>query len=278
MPLTTHTSSLAAADGLRLSARSWIPVSPKATFVLIHGVCEHSGRYAELAEELAEAGIAVYSMDLRGHGLSEGKRIYIRRFDQHAEDIELLCNTAAAEHPALPRFVMGHSMGGAVALRYFLLRRPSLAGLILSAPAIRVAGGLFPILRHLARFASIVLPSIRLVRLGSHFLSRDPAVVQDFRSDPLVFHGGFPVRTGAEILAIGDRMTEDLPKVDCPLLLLHGTADRVTDPAGTRLLYEHAASTDKTLRLYDGLYHDLFHEPEREAVTAELVAWISRRG
>ena len=165
-------------------------------------------------------------------------------------------------------------MGGAVAALLAITRPPKIRGLILSAPAVLVAGGVFPVLRRLAAVASVVWPTLRLVRMGCRFISRDPAVVEAFRNDPLVFHGRFPVRTGAEILRAAKRIQLGMHDLQLPLLILHGTGDFVTDPKGSRLLAAHAGSTDKTLRLYTGLYHEVLSEPEREQVLADLLTWM----
>jgi alpha-beta hydrolase superfamily lysophospholipase len=256
-----HDGRFCGPQGLECRYRVWQPAqAPRAAVALIHGICEHGGRYRRLAEDLARSGYVVYAIDLRGHGRSAGERILIRRFDDHLDDAE--------------QFLFGHSMGGAIAARLTIRRRPAIRGLILSAPPVRVAGHLFPLLRHLARVVSYVLPRLRVVRVGTSRLSRDPAVIADFKQDPLVYNGKFPVRTGAEILRAGRELCRELKAIDVPLLVLHGTGDWITDPRGSRELYEQASSSDKTLKLYQGLYHDLFHEPEWKQVTADLLAWL----
>jgi acylglycerol lipase len=165
-------------------------------------------------------------------------------------------------------------MGGAIVARLGIERPPKVRGLILSAPAVCVGGHVFPVLRHLASVASWLWPTLRLTRMGCSFISRDPAVVADFKNDPLVFHDCFPVRTGNEILRSAKQIQNGARQIKLPLLVLHGTGDIVTDPRGSRLLVSRASSSSKTLQLYTGLYHDLFHEPERDQVIADLVAWI----
>jgi alpha-beta hydrolase superfamily lysophospholipase len=273
-----HEGRFCGREGLACRYRVWLPdQAPKAALALIHGVCEHSGRYRPLAEELARHGCAVYALDLRGHGRSDGERILIRRFDDHLDDAEQLLGVVRARHPDSPLFLMGHSMGGAIAARLTIRRRPEIRGLILSAAPVRVAGHLFPVLRHLAGLASRVFPRLRLIRVGTSRLSRDPAVIADFKQDPLVYNGKFPVRTGAEILRAGRELNKELHALNLPVLVLHGTGDWITDPRGSKELYQRASSTDKTLKLYEGLYHDLFHEPEWRQVTADVVAWVEER-
>jgi alpha-beta hydrolase superfamily lysophospholipase len=273
--MSHHEDRFAARDGLSLYEQFWLPAGePRATVVVIHGVTEHGGRYAKFAQDLNCRGYAVHTIDLRGHGRSDGDRILIRRFDEHLDDVELLLGRVAERQAGKPLFLFGHSMGGAIVALLAATRQPQVQGLILSAPAVIVAGGVFPVLRRLAAVVSVVWPTLRLVHLGCGFLSRDPAVVEGFRNDPLVFHGGFPVRTAAEILRAAGRLQTAARNLTLPLLVLHGTGDRVTDPRGSRLLVARAGSTDKTLRLYPGLYHELLSEPEREQVLADLLAWL----
>jgi acylglycerol lipase len=273
--MSHHEDRFAASDGLSLYEQWWLPENePVAAVVIVHGVSEHSGRYERLAADLNRRGYAVYSMDLRGHGRSDGDRILIHRFDEYLDDVEMLLERVAARQPGLPVFLLGHSMGGAIVALLGIERPPKVRGLILSAPAVLIGGDVFPILRRLASIVSVVWPSLRLVRLGCRFISRDPAVVESFEKDPLVFHGRFPVRTGAEILRIAKYIQNNAGRLTLPLLTLHGTGDIVTDSQGSRLLVARAGSTDKTLRLYTGLYHELFSEPERDQVVSDLLAWL----
>ena len=267
-----------ARDGLRLHEYRWLPESdPTAVVVVVHGIIEHSGRYARVAAELNGQGYAVYAMDLRGHGKSDGDRILVRSFDEYTADLELFLDRVRAREPGKPLFLFGHSMGGAIVVLFAVTRRPDVRGLVLSAPALRIGGGMFPVLRRLATFASRLFPRLRVARLGESLLSRDPQVIAQFKSDPLVFHGRFPVRTGDEILRAARRIQDLMEAVELPLLLLHGTGDFVTDPEGTRRLHARASSADKTLKLYEGLYHDLLHEPEKEQITADLIEWLNAR-
>lgn len=276
--MSHHEDRFQAHDGLELFEQWWLPDGePLAAIVVVHGINEHSGRYGRLAADLNRHGYAVYAMDLRGHGRSGGDRAWIRSFDEYLDDLELLVERVAARQPGKPLFLFGHSMGGAIVAMLGIARPPKVRGLILSAPAVLIAGGVFPVLRRLASLASAVWPTLRLVRMGCRFISRDPAVVEAFRNDPLVFHGRFPVRTGAEILRAANRIQTGMDRLQLPLLILHGTGDFVTDPKGSRLLAADAGSRDKTLRLYGGLYHEVLSEPEREQVLADVLAWLDAR-
>jgi acylglycerol lipase len=273
-----HDAHFAGYDGLDLYQQCWLPdTGSTAVVVLVHGVNEHSGRYAQLAEALNHRGYAVYAMDLRGHGKSAGPRAEIRTFDEYLNDLAVFLDRVAQSEPEKPLFLFGHSMGGAIAALFAITRRPKLHGLVLSAPAVLVGGRVFPVLRHLAALFSRITPRLRLVRMGSRFISRDPEVVAQFKSDPLVFHGRFPVRTGAEILRAAKRIQAGAHQFDLPLLLLHGTGDIVTDCEGSRRLHLAATSHDKTLYLYEGLYHEIVSEPEKEKVIGDMIAWLDAR-
>jgi len=265
-------------DGLELHEDHWLPATdPAAVVVLVHGFMEHAGRYAEAAAALNRRGYAVAALDLRGHGKSQGDRVFIHVFDQYLDDVEIFLDRVRARHRPKPLFLFGHSMGGTIAALTAAQRRPELRGVVLSAPAVRVGRQVFPILRKLAGLLSAIFPRMRIVRMGNRWLSRDPEVCADFRSDPLVFQGRFPVRTGSEILRAAQRLQDRAEDLRHPVLIVHGTGDRVTDADGSRRLHTRARSPDKTLKLYEGLYHDLLHEPEREQVTADLIEWLTAR-
>ena len=273
--MSHHEDRFAARNGLTLYEQVWLPEGePLAAVVVVHGINEHSGRYARLAEDLNRRGYAVYALDLRGHGRSDGDRAMVRTFDEYLDDVELLVARVAARQPGKPVFLFGHSMGGAIVALLSITRSPNVCGLVLSAPAILIAGGVFPVLRRLASLASRIWPTLRITRMGCRFISHDQAAVEAFRNDPLVFHGRFPVCTGAEILRAAKRIQTGARQITLPLLILHGTGDLVTDPQGSRLLVARAGSSDKTLRLYTGLYHEVLSEPEREQVVADLLAWL----
>jgi alpha-beta hydrolase superfamily lysophospholipase len=276
MPYSQET--ITSKSGLKLFLQRWLPSGEvRAAVALVHGVNEHSGRYARLADELNAHGIAVHAIDLRGFGRSDGERGLVLKFDDFLDDVEHLLAWTAQEHPGKPLFLLGHSMGGEVATWFVIARQPKIDGLILSAPALLVGGKVFPILRHLARFFSGIFPRLGIRRMGARFMSRDPQVVADFKNDPLVFHGKFAIRTGAEILRVIRAIRRRMEEIRLPLLIMHGTHDIVTDPTGSRELYARASSTDKTLHLYPGLYHEIFNEPERAQVIGDLITWIEKR-
>ncbi len=265
-------------DGLNLYWQCWLPeTEPLAAVVLLHGFTEHSGRYADVAQRLVGQGYAVHAMDLRGHGRSAGAAVAVDSFGQYVDDLEAFLEVVRGHTAGGPLFLFGHSMGGAILARLAATRQPDVRGIVLSAPPVRVGSHVFPILRRAASVLARVFPWLRIVSMGARFVSRDPRVVAHFRNDPLVFHGRFPIRTGAEILRAGQQIQDTAAEIRLPLLILQGTGDKVVDPKGSSLLHARAASDDKTLRLYDGLYHDLLHEPEKEQVAADLIAWLNER-
>jgi alpha-beta hydrolase superfamily lysophospholipase len=265
-------------DGLRLYTRCWLPDDkPQATVALIHGITEHGGRYRHVGKALSEQGYGVYALDLRGHGLSSGSPIYTPSFDMYLDDVMVFLRYLRGRQPGQPLFLFGHSMGGLIVAWLAVRRDPDVCGLIFSAAAFCVSNQVAPWLQLLAVPASWLLPRMRVVKVRAPALSRDPQAVAQFNSDPLVYHGRMPNRTGAEILRAARRIQGRFESIRLPFLALHGTADVITDPEGSRQVYQRAASTDKTLKLYQGLYHDLFHEPERDRIVADLLDWLGAR-
>jgi len=276
--MTHREDRFAAANGLSLYEQAWLPdAEPRSVAVLVHGFLEHSGRHARLAEILCNRGAVVYTYDHQGHGRSEGDGVFVRRFDDYLDDLGLFLERVRQRQPEGPLVVFGHSMGGLIVGLYAATRGLDARGIMLSAPAARVGGGVFPLLRRLAKFVSIMAPKLRLVQMGSRYVSRDPAVVEQFRSDPLVFHGRIPVRTGAEILAAASRLVAASPAIRLPMLIMQGTGDKVVAPRGAEELYRRAGSSDKTLKLYEGLYHELLSEPERQQVLDDLLEWLDAK-
>jgi alpha-beta hydrolase superfamily lysophospholipase len=267
-----------APDGLPLFERRFQPtVESRGEVVIVHGFVEHGGRYQPTAEAIAACGFTVSVTDLRGHGRSGGARCWIRSFDDYLDDLDIVIDRARRRTGNQPLFLFGHSLGGLIAVLWCVKHQPKLNGLILSGPALELPDTLFPWIKRLAKIGSVLFPRLRLVRMGGRNVSRDPEVVRQFRDDPLIFHDRFPVRTGAEIIRAGDVARQRFADVRVPLLILHGTADRVATVAASRALYEQAESSDKRLCVYDGLYHEVLNEPEREKVRADLIHWIEER-
>ena len=269
--------ALHAADGVSLSGRCWMPPTPDAVVAVVHGVAEHSGRYAFLAERANQRGLGVVSVDLRGHGRSPGERSYVERFDDYLLDVDALLEKTQELAAGRPVFLMGHSMGGAIALRWLAQRGQPVAGLILSSAALKIGGDVPRLLVALASFLSRWLPHLRGTRIDPAVISRDAAAVAAYVNDPLVSLQALPARTGAELLQAMAANRAAAPGLKWPVYLFHGEADRLTDPAGSRVIFDLWGGPDRTLRLWPGSRHETFNDLDREAVVAELLDWVLAR-
>jgi alpha-beta hydrolase superfamily lysophospholipase len=268
---------LAGAKGVELFWQAWLPEGEaKAVVGISHGVSEHSGRYGHVGERFAAAGYAVYAVDHRGHGRSEGARAMIERTDYVVEDLHGLIAMAAGRHPGLKVFLLGHSMGGAVALAYAIRHQDELAGLLLSGPLASVEAA-SPVTRAAATVLSTLTPRLGIYDVDSSAVSRDTEVVRAYERDPLVYHGKLPARTVSELTGAVNRFPGEVPSLRLPLLVMHGDADTLTPVDGSRMVHERAGSSDKTLELLDGLYHEILNEPEREQVMTRMVEWLNER-
>jgi alpha-beta hydrolase superfamily lysophospholipase len=264
-----------ARDGLTLFEQSWLPDGEaRAVVAIVHGYAEHSGRYQHVGEALAARGYAVETLDLRGHGRSEGERATVRSFGQFLSDLRLFLTRVAARYTNTPLFVLGHSMGGTIVTLYAVVDRPAVQGLVLSGPGLvgrgrgwRVTGSVFAVVGRL-------FPRLPLAQLEARTVSRDPAVVAAYDSDPFVYRGRMRAGMLRAFHFALDRIQRDMEAVTAPLLIMHGTADELTDPEGRRQLHERALSSDKTLKLYEGLAHEVLNEPEQEEVIGDLLAWL----
>ncbi len=270
------TGSFVGSGGVRLYEQWWRPRGEvKGALVLVHGLMDHGSRYGDLAERLALRGVAVYAMDLRGHGHSEGIRVGVGSFEDYLRDLDVLFAQVRAREAGKPVFLLGHSMGGAIATLYTISRKPELRGLVLSGAALAIDA---PAARVLAtRLVAALAPNAGVFELDASQFSRDPAVVQAMRDDPLVYTKGAPARTARELIDAVHTLQARMGDIQTPLLVLHGASDHVTPPDGSRALYDRAQSTDRRLTLYPGAFHDLLHEPEHETVERDIVDWVVER-
>ena len=258
--------------------QSWTPARPKAVVVIVHGLGEHSGRYAHVADALVKADCAVYAMDHRGHGKSGGARTVIDRFANTVEDIDHVVELAKREQPRKPVFLLGHSMGGALSLSYTLKNQGKLSALILSGPAVALDGAP-PLMKPIARFLSTSAPKTGLFQIDPALVSRDASVVADYAADPLNAHGKVPARTLGEIVNFVEILPAALPLLQLPLLAMHGSDDKLAGVAGSKMVVDRVTSKDKTLKVYEGLYHEIFNElpADRAIVLKDLTDWIGAR-
>ncbi|KAK8477797.1 hypothetical protein V6N13_060081 [Hibiscus sabdariffa] len=275
-------SLFTSARGDTLFTQSWTPVSVivRGVVVLLHGLNEHSGRYSDFAKRLNANGFKVYGMDWIGHGGSDGLHAYVHSLDYAVTDMKMFLEKVLAENPGLPCFCFGHSTGGAIILKAVLDPKveAKVSGIILTSPAVGVQPS-HPIFVVLAPIVSFLLPRYQVSVTNKKGLpvSRDPEALVAKYSDPLVYTGPLRVRTGYEILRITSYLQQNTNRLRVPLFVLHGMDDTVTDPRASQKLYEEASSTDKTIKLLEGLLHDLLFEPEREAIMDDIIQWLNCR-
>jgi acylglycerol lipase len=268
---------LAGAAGVELYWQAWLPVADaRAVVVIAHGASEHSSRYAHVGERLVSAGFAVYALDHRGHGRSEGKRAQLDRMNHVIADLRAFVDLAAARHPGAPVYLLGHSMGGGISIAYAVRHQDTLAGLLLSGP-VADPGTANPVTRMLSKVLSAITPDLGVYAVDASLVSRDPDVVRDYEQDPLIFHGKLPARTVAELSGAVAGFPDEVGGLRLPLLVMHGGADGLVPVAGSRMVHERASSEDKTLVVYDDLYHEILNEPEQGEVLDRIVGWLDER-
>ena len=269
-------SSFKTADGLNIFMRSWQPEgSARAVICLVHGFNAHSGHMIWPAERFAAHGLAAYALDLRGRGRSDGERFYVEKFSDYLDDVNGLVAIARKENPGLPIYVLGHSAGGVVASSYVFDNQDNIAGLICESFALDV--GLPEAAALVIKGISHLAPHLHLYTLKNEIFSRDPQAVAAMNSDPLIANEKQPAETAAELIKGAERLKENMPRFTVPVLIIHGTNDKATRYQGSQYFYDHAGSTDKTLKLYDGGYHDLLNDTIKEEVLADVQSWLDAR-
>jgi acylglycerol lipase len=263
------------AGGLKIFFRSWQPAgNPRAVVVICHGVNSHGGQYGWTAEQLLKAGYAVYALDLRGRGKSEGERFYVENVADYVSDVAGVIKIAKQRHPGLPVFLLGHSAGGVVSSVYTLENQAELAGFICESFAFQVPAPGFALAAIKA--LSHIAPRLPVLTLKNEDFSRDPKAVEALNSDPLIAREVQPAITVAALVRADERLREEFPRITLPVLIMHGTDDRATVCHGSQFFFETVGSNDKTLKLYEGHYHDLLNDIGKEAVMADISAWIDK--
>ena len=266
---------IAGANELQIFVRSWRPsATPKAVVAICHGVKSHSGYYFWAAEQLVAAGYAVYALDLHGRGKSDGDRYYLEKFSDYTDDVDALMKLARSREPSLPVFLLGHSAGGVISSVYTLEHQSELAGFICESFAYQVYAPDFALaaLKGLSHLA----PHAHVLYLKNADFSRDPAAVRFMDEDPLIAHEAQPTRTVAQLVFADERLKREFNLIKLPVLIMHGTADKVTRPGGSQEFYDNVGSSDKTLKLYEGHAHDLLNDIGREDVMKEIIGWLDR--
>jgi alpha-beta hydrolase superfamily lysophospholipase len=262
--------------GVRIFTREWQPEGkPRGVVVISHGLNAHSGLYEWAAQQLTASGLAVYALDHRGRGNSGGERFFVEKFADWTQDLATFIDIVKAREPGLPVFLLGHSAGGVIACGYTLEHQEEIAGLICEDFAYRVP--VPDIVLTITKGISHLAPHAHVFKLKNEDFSRDPAVVAAMNSDPLIVGESQPSETMAELARADELLEKSFGQITLPLLILHGTADKVTLPSGSKEFYEKAGSVDKTLRLYEGYFHDLLADVGKQQVMADIQAWIDAR-
>ena len=261
--------------GVNLFYQYWLPdMHPEAILLIVHGLAEHSGRYMNIVNHFVPKGFAVYGFDQPGHGNSGGLRGYIERFSHFTRNLDIFLDIVRSRHPATRVFIMGHSMGGTIASAYAVDHQNKIDGLIVSGTTLLTGSSISPLQIVLARILSLLLPKTGISVLDASAISRDEAVVSSYVNDPLVYRGKIHARSGAEFINTTRILQHQIQEINLPVFIMHGTADRLSDPRSSELLYDKISSSDKTLKLYQGFYHEIFNEPEREQVLADMESWL----
>lgn len=265
--------------GVRIVYDVWEPEDKdcRGVVVLCHGYAEHARRYDHVAQRFGESGLAVYALDLRGHGRSGGKRVYLRDISEYTEDFRTLVGIAAAEYPELKLVVLGHSMGGGVVFAYGVEHPDDYAAMVLSGPAVDAQDGVSPVMAFVAKALGQILPGLPVEQLPTDAVSRDPQVVAAYNADPMVHHGKLPAGIARALIGVGETMPQRAPALTAPLLVVHGGQDKLIPVQGSRHLMECVGSQDAHLKVYPELYHEVFNEPERAVVLDDVASWIETK-
>jgi alpha-beta hydrolase superfamily lysophospholipase len=264
--------------GVRIVYDVWTPdIAPRAVVVLSHGFGEHARRYDHVAQRFGRDGLVTYALDHRGHGRSGGKRVLVKHISEYTGDFDTLVGIATKEHPGLQRIVLGHSMGGGIVFAYGVERPDAYDLMVLSGPAVAAQAAVSPLLVLAAKTLGAVAPGLPVQQLDAGAVSRDPAVVAAYNSDPLVYHGKVPAGIARALVLVGETMPQRAAALTAPLLVVHGSEDRLIDVGGSRQLVEAVGSSDVELKIYPGLYHEVFNEPERNQVLDDVGSWINAR-
>lgn len=253
----------------------WLPEGePKAILLVAHGIAEHSGRYMNVVNHFVPAGYAVYGIDHIGHGKSDGKRVCVERFQDYTKTLRKYFSMIRGWQPEKPIFLVGHSMGGLISSAYLLEHQDELTGAVLSGPGIKVPDNISNAVIFAGKILSLVMPKAGIIQLDAEGICRDPAVVDAYVNDPLVYTGKITARLGAEMLKTIQHVTGSATKIRLPIMILQGGSDKLVDPRGAQLLYDSVSSEDKTIKIYDGLYHEVFNEPEHGQVLDDVKVWL----
>ena len=260
---------------LNIYYQGWLPDKKiKVVLLVVHGLGEHSGRYMNVVDHFVPLGYAVYGIDHVGHGKSDGEREMVESFDDFTDTLSIFYKMVTQWQAGTPIFILGHSMGGLISSYYLIDHQADFKGAIISGPAVKVGEGISQATIIMGKILSKIVPKMGIIALDVNAISKDSAVVTAYENDPLVFHGKTPARLGAEMLSTMQRVNSEASKIALPIILVHGSEDALADPAGSQMLYDETNSKDKTLKIYDGLYHEVFNEPARAQVLNDVENWL----
>lgn len=266
---------LKSTNGINLYTKNFLVENAKASLLLIHGLGEYCERYAHVAKALNDIYVNVYAFDLRGHGLSEGERAFITSIDEYREDVEKVYRTVPKD---LPFFVLGHSMGGLIATHFLLFNeRADVKGVVLTGAALEVGEDISPLKQKVIRLLNKISPKIKTVKLDANNISRDPATVKAYTSDPLIYHEGGKAGLAVALLDAIAAIKPQFKSFNYPVLIMHGETDKITNPAGSKQLFEECSSSDKTLKLWEGAFHEIYNETNQADVIKATTAWLKAR-
>lgn len=278
MAVTRTEKTFKGVGGITIVYDVWMPDTPaRAVVVLAHGYGEHARRYDHVAQRFGEAGLAMYALDHRGHGRAGGKRVRVRHIKEFVSDYRTLVLTARKENPGIPIVVLGHSMGGGIAFAYGVQHPDEYDLMVLSGPALAAHKSVSKFKAVLGKTVGSILPDLPIEKIEAAMVSRDPQVVADYESDPLVHRGKVPAGIGKALLIVGETMERKAPGITAPLLVVHGEDDQLIPVEGSRRLVACIGSTDVELKVYPELYHEVFNEPERDQVLEDVTTWITAR-
>ncbi|MDJ1501682.1 lysophospholipase [Xanthocytophaga agilis] len=259
--------------GLKIFTRTWLPqADARGVVVIVHGLNSHSGYYQWVADQFTAQNYAVYALDLQGRGQSEGERFYVESIYDYINDIDTLVDSAKADYPGLPVFMLGHSAGGVLSCIYTLEHQEKLTGLICESFAYQVPAPDFAL--TILKGLSHIAPHLHTIKLKNEDFSRDTAVVDFMNNDPLIANESQPTKTMEQLVLADERLKKEFPKITIPVFIIHGTKDNATKYSGSQFFYDTAGSSDKTLKLYEGHYHDLLNDVDKEIVITDIKDWV----
>lgn len=262
--------------GLDIYYQGWLPEGEvKAVLFIVHGLGEYCGRYTNVVNRFVPLGYAVYGLDHIGHGKSGGDREMVKRFEDFAEPLKTYYKLVTAWQPGKPVFIYGHSLGGLITSFHLLDEQASFKGAIISAAGVKVPENISGMTVFMGKVLSVLAPKTGILGLDTNYLSHDKAVVDTYNADPLVFHGKTPARLAAEMLRAMMRVSAEAARITLPVFILHGSGDKIVDPAASIMLNEKVSSKDKSFKIYEGDYHEVHNELDREVMFKDLETWLA---